>query len=83
MVPRLGMLAVCHRPTFASNNGWKGYAHYSAATDKYTGAFQWDAGAGGAYENVVFNVELTYEGNTLSVKADSQPLSFTSTYRKK
>lgn len=67
----------------SSNNGWTGYAHYSAADDAYKGAFQWNADAGGAYDNVVFLVELTYEGKTLSFKANSEPLSFSSTYRRK
>lgn len=67
----------------ASNNGWAGYAVYSAKNDTYIGAFQWDAAPGGQYENVVFKIELTYEGKTLSVKTESEPLNFSSTYRKK
>lgn len=66
---------------FASNNGWRGYAHYSAKDGAYKGAFQFDAGQG--YDNVVFLVEARYEGKTLSFDAKSAPLSFTATYRKK
>lgn len=67
----------------ASNNGWTGYAHYVFKDDRYEGAFQWNAGAGGDYQNVVFLVDLTYERQTLTFKAKSDPLSFSSTYRKK
>lgn len=66
---------------FASNNGWKGFAYYSAKDDAYKGAFQFDAGQG--YDNVVFLAEARYEGKTLSFDAKSAPLSFTATYRKK
>ncbi len=31
----------------AFNNGWKGYAHYFAKSDRYERAFQWDTGPGG------------------------------------
>ena len=64
-----------------SNNGWKGYAYYSAKDDTYKGAFQFEAGQG--YDNVVFLLEARYEGKTLSVDAKSAPLSFAATYRKK
>ena len=67
----------------SSNNGWIGYAYYTQQNDKYTGAFPWEAGKGGAYENVVFLIEMTYEGKTLLFNAKSNPLSFSSTYRKK
>ncbi len=66
-----------------SNNGWKGYAHYSAKADRYEGAVQWAAGQGGDYENVVLLIQVTYVGSTLSLRAESQALSFSSTYRKK
>ena len=66
---------------FVSNNGWQGYAYYSAKDDAYKGAFQFDAGQG--YDNVVFLVEARYEGKTLSFDAKSVPLSYTATYRKR
>ena len=72
-----------HILQISSNNGWIGYAYYTQQDDKYRGAFQWEAGKGGAYENVVFFVEMVYEGKTLSFNAKSNPLSFSSTYRKK
>lgn len=65
---------------YTSSNGWKGYAYYSSSEDKYKGAFQWEEAD---YANVVFLVQLTYEGKTLTLKAGSVPLSFSSTYRKK
>jgi hypothetical protein len=72
-----------HILQISSNNGWTGYAYYIQQDDKYRGAFQWEAGKGGAYENVVFLVEMIYEGKTLWFNAKSDPLSFSSTYRKK
>ncbi|MGP1680954.1 MAG: hypothetical protein ACTS8S_01330 [Giesbergeria sp.] len=72
-----------HIIQISANNGWIGYAYYIRRDDKYTGAFQWQAGNGGAYENVVFVVEMTYEGKTLSFDAKSNPLSFSATFRKK
>ena len=72
-----------HILQMTANNGWIGYAYYTQQDDKYRGAFQWEAGKGGAYENVVFLVEMTYEGKTLSFNAKSNPLNFSSTLRKK
>lgn len=72
-----------HIVQIASNNGWTGYANYVARDDRYVGAFQWKAGEGGDYQDVLFNVEMTYERQTLTFKAKSDPLSFSSTYRKK
>lgn len=61
-----------------SNNGWKGFAYYSSKEDKYKGAMQ-----SNDYPNVVAVVELTYEGKTLSLRAESPAVNFSSTYRKK
>ena len=72
-----------HILQLSSNNGWIGYAYYTQQDDKYRGAFQWEAGKGGAYENVVFLLEMTYEGKTLLFNAKSNPLTYSSTYRKK
>ncbi len=66
-----------------SNNGWKGYAHYVAKNDRYEGAVQWAAGQGGDYEYVVLLIQATYVGSILSLRAESEALSFSSTYRQK
>jgi hypothetical protein len=66
----------------SSSNGWTGYAYYTQQDDKYRGAFQWEV-KDRSYKNVVFLVEMTYEGKTLSFNVKSNPLSFSSTYRKK
>lgn len=76
------MHATPHIIQIKSNNGWIGYAYYTQQDDKYRGAFQWEEGKGGAYENVVFLIEMIYEGRTLTLNARSNPLSFSSTYRK-
>jgi len=72
-----------HIIQISANNGWIGYAYYTQQDDKYRGAFEWEAGKGGAQENVVFLVDMVYEGKTLSLNAKSNPLSFSATYRKK
>jgi hypothetical protein len=72
-----------HIIELAANNQWLGYAYYSSQNDNYVGAFEWQAGAGDAYQGVVFTVVLVYEGRTLKMNAKSDKLNFTATYRKK
>lgn len=74
------------RPTphiikLTANNRWIGYAHYNPSSDNYTGAFEWEAGAGGAYSNVLFLMDLVYEGSTLTMNARSSKLNLSVTYR--
>ena len=66
-----------------SNNDWTGSAVYDKASDKYTGSMKWLSGKGGAYENTVFAIQLTYEGNTLNMSFASPKLNFKNTYREK
>jgi hypothetical protein len=72
-----------HIVELVGNNQWIGYAYYSSTNDKYIGAFEWEAGRGGAYDGVVFTVELVYEGQTLTMYAKSDKLSLRGTFRKK
>ena len=72
-----------HIVELIGNNYWIGYAYYSSTSDKYIGVFELQAGTGGAYDRVVFTVELVYEGQTLKMNAKSDKLSLTATYRKK
>jgi len=69
--------------TITANNGWVGYAYYIQSKDMYKGAMEWKAGQGGAYENHIFFIELTYEGKTLTQRAHGTKLDFSTTYRKK
>jgi len=71
-----------HIIEITANNQWVGYAYYSKATDNYIGAFEWKAGSGSEYEDVVFKVEFVYEGSTLTMKAKSDKLSFNATFRR-
>jgi hypothetical protein len=72
-----------HIIELVGSNQWIGYASYSSAGDNYIGAFEWEAGKGGAYDGVVFTVSLVYEGQILKMNAKSDKLSFNATYRKK
>lgn len=67
----------------SGNNGWYGYLHYVQNEDRYRGALQWEGGKGGAYENVLFITDATYEGKTFSLNAKSSSLNMTMTYRNK
>ena len=71
-----------HIIQISANNGWVGYAYYTQQDDKYRGAFQWEVGKG-VYENVLFLIEMVYEGKTISFNAKSSSLNFSSTYRQK
>lgn len=66
-----------------ANNEWIGYAYYNQSTDSYKGAFEWKKGKGGAYKKNVFLINLVYEGETLTMKANGTKLNFSATYRKK
>lgn len=66
-----------------ANNGWVGFAYYSQQDEKYRGAFEWKSGKGGAYDKVLFLIDLIYEGQTLTMNARSNSLNFSTTYRKK
>jgi len=72
-----------HIIEITSNNDWIGYAYYYQSEDIYKGASEWKAGEGGAYENHVFLIELTYEGNTLTIRNRGTNLDGSSTYRRK
>lgn len=65
------------------NNGWVGYLHYIKSEDRYSGAMQWKAGKGGAYENMLFITDGAYEGKTLSLNAKSGSTNMMQTYRAK
>ena len=71
-----------HILMITTNDQMVGYAYYTQQDDKYRGALQWKSGAGGPYENVVFLIELIYEGQTITMKAHSNPIDFTKTFRK-
>lgn len=73
---------VPHIIKISANNGWIGYAYYIEQDAKYYGAFQWKSGLGYGYPNVLFIINLTYGGGTLVMNADSDPLSFTATFRR-
>lgn len=72
-----------HIIQIGANNGWVGYAYYTQQDDKYRGVSESLSGKGGAYENVVFLIEFTYEGQTITMNSKSNPSTFTATYRKK
>jgi len=71
-----------HIIQISGNNGWVGYAYYNQSSDSYKGAFEWKSKQGGTYENTIFFMDLTYEGNTITMKARSTRLNFSVTYRK-
>lgn len=66
-----------------ANNGWIGYAYYNQQDDKYRGAFEWKAGQGAPYTNLVFLLELTSDGKTISMNAKSSKLNIIATFKKK
>ena len=76
-----------HIITLESNNGWLGYAWYNQEEDIYTGFFEltikkMDDSINNWAEEV-FHFTLSYDGLTLTMKAESNVDDFNATFWKK
>jgi len=89
--PEVGQCAACevrikkitpHIVELTSNNGWSGFAYYIPREDRYQGTFEWWAGEGGPYDRVLFVINLKFDGQTLTMNATSEALTFVATYRR-
>lgn len=59
------------------NNGWVGYAVYSASSDQYDGFFEWRAGTNSPYlEGVVHKITLSYGKGVLTMEGERPGMSF-------
>jgi len=71
-----------HIIELTGNNGWSGFAYYIPGEDRYRGTFEWFVDEGNPYAQVLFTIELKFDGRTLTMSASSEPLNFVATYRK-
>lgn len=65
-----------------TSNGWSGFAYYLPREDRYQGTFEWWAGEGGPYAQVLFTIDLRFDGERLTMNASSEPLKFVAVYKK-
>ncbi len=72
-----------HILKLSTDGSFVGYAYNTQKNGIYTGVCEWEANKGGDFDNVVFQVEMTYKGKVLSLNAKSIPLNFSATYQKK
>jgi hypothetical protein len=71
-----------HIVELTANNGWSGFAYYVAREDRYQGTLESWAGEGGPYAEVLFSIELKFDGQRLTMNASSEPLKFVAVYKK-
>jgi hypothetical protein len=73
-----------HIISLASNNGWVGYAWYDEGEGCYSGFFELVRPASAPerddWTGEVFHMTLTYDGLTLTMKAESPERDFRATY---
>ncbi|MDC7234719.1 MAG: hypothetical protein PQJ58_15915 [Spirochaetales bacterium] len=65
------------------SNGWKGFAWYDEARDRYKGFFELvpnSANPMAKWRNRVFQMELKYDGLTLTLEGMSDDIVFAATY---
>ena len=71
-----------HIIELTANNGWTGFAYYMPGQDRYRGTFEWFVEEGNPYAQVLFSIELKFDGQTLTMNASSEPLKFVAIYKK-
>jgi len=71
-----------HIISLKSNNGWVGYAWYSEETQQYTGFFELIKPSmdPNDWTGEVFQIVLTYDGLTLTMRAHSTYREFHATF---
>jgi len=71
-----------HIVELTANNGWSGFAYYLPSEDRYLGTFESLESDGGPYAQVLFTIELKFDGQTLTMNASSEPFKFVAVYKK-